>query len=138
MNITSEIISNISASVETNQSILSMLEMEHQGEVLYHVYNTLADGKQVYCCLSGGQIENNEIVFTPIGFGAFEAMTTIASDAEPQYYAEFLSTSAGPVRAQIETVLARVPEGSRVVFVGDMTGELKGEIEQVFKLNLAA
>ena len=136
MQINSELMTDISASQETNQEILAMLGMqEHTGAVQYHVYHTMVDDKEVYCCLSGGIVENNEITFTPIGLGAFEALTRINPE-QADYFAEELKISNGSIKAQVEEVLMKVPAKAKVCFIGDMTGELKESIAELFPLAL--
>ncbi|MBE0364927.1 hypothetical protein PULV_a3219 [Pseudoalteromonas ulvae UL12] len=136
MQINSELMTGVTASPETNQEILTMLGMqEHQGDIQYHVYHTIADNKEVYCCLSGGVVENNEIMFTPVGLGAFEALTRIKPEQE-QYFAEELKIENGSIKAQIEEILAKVPDQSKVCFIGDMTGDLKESIAELFPLAL--
>ena len=102
--------------------------------VQYHVYEVVYKQKRIYCCLSGGVIENNEIQFTAVGLGAFEAMTNISTDQSPEYYAEPIETQSGDISAQIEEVFERVPNDARVCFVGDINGELKHELGKYFTL----
>ncbi len=135
MQINSELMTNISASQETNQQIVEMLGMEHDGDIQYHVYHTQADDKEVYCCLSGGLVENNEIVFTPIGLAAFEALSQV-SEQEDNFYAEELKIENGSIKSQVEAVLKKVPSFAKVCFIGDMTGDLKESIAEIFPLAL--
>ncbi|WP_199608850.1 hypothetical protein [Flocculibacter collagenilyticus] len=136
MAFSSELITNVSASDETNNDILQMLGIDHDGEVQYHVYKTQLDDKSVFCCLSGGVIEDNEIVFTPVGLGAFEALTNVNSNNQ-DYFAEELHVDNGPIKEQVEEILQRVPENAKVCFLGDITGELKEDIGKIFNLALS-
>jgi hypothetical protein len=135
MQINSELLTNVTASEETNKELLEMLKLDHDGDIQFHVYHTQVDDKQLYCCLSGGVVENNEIVFTPIGLGAFEALTNIEVEQDT-YYAEELKVENGPIKSQVEAVLSKVPADSKVCFVGDMTGTLKLSISEIFPLAL--
>lgn len=128
------LLTDVTANADTNQAILTMLEMDEQHELQYHVYHIQYEGKNIYCCLSGGVIENNEIQFTAVGLAAFEAMTNIQTETEAVYYAEQISQDEGELSDQIEQVFQKVPDGSRVCFVGDITGEMRDELEKYFTL----
>ncbi|PAJ76028.1 hypothetical protein CJF42_01975 [Pseudoalteromonas sp. NBT06-2] len=136
MQINSELLTNVTASEETNKQILDILQLDHQGDIQFHVYHTLVDDKEIYCCLSGGIVENNEIVFTPVGLGAFEALTNVKVEQD-NYYAEELKVENGSIQAQIEAVFNKVPAESKICFVGDMTGTLKSSISEIFPLALS-
>lgn len=128
------LLTDVTANEDTNKEILSMLDMDERHDVQYHVYEVNYEGKKVFCCLSGGLIENNEIQFTAVGLAAFEAMTNIQSDTEANYFAEQISIDSDDLAEQIEQVFARVPNEARVCFVGDITGELKDELAKYFTL----
>ncbi|SFB77961.1 hypothetical protein [Pseudoalteromonas denitrificans] len=135
MQISNELLTDVSASQETNKQIIDMLGLKHDGDIQFHVYQTQVDDKEIYCCLSGGLVENNEIVFTPVGLGAFEALTNVKV-TEDNYYAEELKVENGSIQQQIEAVFNKVPAESKVCFIGDMTGTLKSSISKVFPLAL--
>ena len=135
MQITSELLTNVTASQETNKQILGMLKLEHEGDIQFHVYHKQVDDKEVYCSLSGGVVENNEIVFTPIGLGAFGALSNVQVEQD-NYNAEELKVENGPIQAQVEAVFNKVPADAKVCFIGDMTGELKSSISEIFPLAL--
>jgi len=128
------LVTNVTANQDTNAAILDILELEQGQEVQYHVYEVAYKEKRIFCCLSGGVIENNEIQFTPVGLGAFEAMTNITAEQEPEYFAEHIVVEGGNLSAQIEEVFERVPNDARVCFVGDINGELKDELGRYFTL----
>lgn len=129
------LLSDVTANHDTNKVILDMLEMDERHELQYHVYEVAYGAKQIFCCLSGGEVENNEIQFTPVGLAAFEALTNVKSDGEVEYFAEYISESnAENLAQQIEEVFDRVPNGARVCFVGDITGALKDELGKYFTL----
>ena len=128
------LLTNVSANEDTNNIILDLLELENDQDVQYHVYEVAYEGKRIFCCLSGGIIENNEIEFTPVGLAAFEAMTNIVSIHQPEYYAEEISLENGDVAKQLEAVFQRVPDYARVCFVGNINDELREELSKHFTL----
>ena len=134
MSFNQSLVTNVTANQDTNAAILEMLELAQDQVVQYHVYEVAYKAKRIFCCLSGGVIENNEIQFTPVGLGAFEAMTNIYTEREPEYFAEQIVIAGGNLSAQIEEVFERVPNDARVCFVGDINGELKAELGKYFTL----
>jgi len=134
MSFEQSLVTNVTANQDTNAAILEMLELAQDQVVQYHVYEVVYNDKRIYCCLSGGVIENNEIQFTPVGLGAFEAMTNISTEQAPEYFAEQILVQDGDVASQVEDVFGRVPNDARVCFVGDINGELKNELGKYFTL----
>lgn len=134
MNFANTLLTNVTANPETNMAVLEMLEMEPTQDVQYHVYEVAFGDKKIFCCLSGGVIENNEIQFTPIGLGAFEAMTNISGETEAEYFADYISPEEGSVSDQLAEIFAKVPNNARVCLIGDITGELKQELAEHFRL----
>lgn len=133
MNFANTLVTNVTANPETNAAVLEMLEMDTTHDVQYHVYEVAYNEKKIYCCLSGGVIENNEIQFTPVGLGAFEAMTNIEADADAEYYADAIDSNTS-VTEQLHEIFSKVPNNARVCLIGDITGALKAELADHFRL----
>ena len=127
------LLSDVTANKDTNDAILTMLELDKDLDLQYHVYEVAYGTKKLFCCLSGGQIENGEIVFTPIGLAAFEALTNVDSGDDAEYFADFVSNDED-IEEQLEVIFARVPDGAKVCLVGDITGALKDELAKYFTL----
>ena len=128
------LLTNVTANQDTNDEILSMLELEQNQELQYHVYEVAYKHKRIFCCLSGGVIENNEIQFTAVGLAAFEALTNIIAQQPPEYFAEQIDLNTGDLATQIEEVFERVPNDARVCFVDDINGKLREELGKYFTL----
>ena len=133
MNFANTLVTNVTANPETNAAVLEMLEMDTSRDVQYHVYEVAFNEKKIYCCLSGGVIENNEIQFTPVGLGAFEAMTNIEDGTDIEYFADAIDTNSS-VTEQLNEIFSNVPNNARVCLVGDITGALKAELSDHFRL----
>jgi len=133
MNFANTLVTNVTANPETNAAVLEMLEMDTSRDVQYHVYEVAFNEKKIYCCLSGGVIENNEIQFTPVGLGAFEAMTNIEDGTDIEYFADAIDTNSS-VTEQLNEIFSKVPNNARVCLVGDITGALKAELSDHFRL----
>ena len=134
MSFANTLVTNVTANQDTNIAVLEMLKMDVNQDVQYHVYEVAYEDKKIFCCLSGGVIEDNQIQFTPVGLGAFEAMTNIKTEAEFEYFADEINKANGSISTQIEEIFARVPNNARVCLIGDITGELKDELSKYFKL----
>jgi hypothetical protein len=134
MSFANTLVTNVTANQDTNIAVLEMLNMDVNQNVQYHVYEVAFEDKKIFCCLSGGFIEDNEIQFTPVGLGAFEAMTNIQTDTEFEYFADEINKANGSIATQIEEIFARVPNNARVCLIGDIVGELKDELSKYFKL----
>jgi len=130
------LLTNVTANQDTNLAILEMLDLQQadEKEIQYHVYEVSYEGKKIFCCLSGGVIENNEIQFTPVGLAAFEAMTNIEAEQDAEYFAEQIDLDAGELSSQIEDVFSRVPDQARVCFVGNLDDKLQSELGKYFTL----
>lgn len=133
MNFANTLVTNVTANPETNAAVLEMLDMDARHEVQYHVYEVAFNEKKIYCCLSGGVIENNEIQFTPVGLGAFEAMTNIEDGVDVEYFADAINTESS-LAQQLDQIFSKVPNNARVCLIGDITGDLKAELADHFKL----
>ncbi|GAB2995642.1 hypothetical protein [Psychrosphaera aestuarii] len=127
------LLSDVTANKDTNQAILELLDINESHDLQYHVYEIAFGDKQIFCCLSGGSIENGVIEFTPVGLAAFEALTNVKEISDTEYFADYISTEEN-IAEQIETVFSRVPNGAKVCFVGDITGELKEELSKYFTM----
>lgn len=133
MNFANTLVTNVTANPETNAAVLEMLEMDVNQEVQYHVYEVAYGEKKIYCCLSGGVIEDNEIQFTPVGLGAFEAMTNIEDNDAVEYFADAIDTNSS-VTEQLHQIFSKVPNNARVCLIGDITGVLKADLAAHFRL----
>lgn len=131
MQVISEMIKS-QVSDHTNRQVFDAIGYDVEGHVQYMVFKTRVDqDKEVYCCWSGGSVEDNVIEFTPIGKAAFEALLNTDQSDDIQLYAEKL-TSRENLKSQVEKTLKKVPNNARVCFVGDVAGELKEELPTAF------
>ena len=131
MQVISEMIKS-EVSDQTNQQVFDAIGYDVDGHVQYMLFKTrVGQEKEVYCCWSGGSVEDNVIEFTPIGKAAFEALLNTDQSDDIQLYAEKLSDRRS-LKKQVERTLNKVPNNARVCFVGDVAGELKEELPVAF------
>lgn len=94
--------------------------------------------KHYFCCMSGGEIiNNNEAHLTYIGRKTFEALERLnvynLPFNQPIYFQQiFLGKT--PLRKKIIAMLSKLPSGSKVCFVGDMSGSLDGVLFKAFNV----
>ena len=134
--ISSELIAN-TASEECTSAVLNMLRLKapEKGDVSYMVFDTQFEEKQLYCCWAGGQIVEQEIELTPIGVAAIEALSRVEADTREGIELFVLTAgSAEALLAEIRAALAKVEDRSRVCFVGDVSGRLRGWLPEVFNV----
>ncbi|MBW8192550.1 hypothetical protein K0504_16035 [Neiella marina] len=134
--ISSELIDN-TASAECTDAVLDMLGMDkpEQGNVSYMVFDTQFEQKQLYCCWSGGHVIDNKVELTPVGVGALDALSRV--DAKTQDGIDMFVLNANDrdeLIHEIKTALAKVKDRSRVCFVGDVSGTLRGWLPEAFNV----
>lgn len=127
----SEIITDISASPETNKLVLESFGLKHAGHMQYMVMKSEINGEKIMCALAGGNIEGNDVNLTAIGTGAYEALDSLPGD-EIQLYA--LSEDDDIMAEQIPGILEMQKTGSRLCFISDSLVERQQQIMKAFSL----
>lgn len=130
----SEIAVNARASAETDQLVLNSLGLEHEGHVQYMVIKSEFSGEEIYCALAGGEIVDNDINLTPVGTGAYEALSSIPGE-EIALYA--LSDDDDVMAQQIPGIMEQHKSGSRLCFISDSLVERQAQIMQAFAMDPA-
>jgi hypothetical protein len=95
-------------------------------QIALMVFETTFKTKKIYCCLSGGVVENGEPKLTLIGRAALEALINLPLGDQTTLIFQELKAGPTPVREKIRAAVMRAPEGSKICFIGDMQGELDG------------
>lgn len=133
--IKSKMITGISASEITNRRIvrdagLTMLKVGTK--IAYTVMKSKLDNKTYYCCLSGGSIVNGEPNFTQIGLAAFETLMALPVGNECDVVIQEVKICETPLSQKIKSTLRKLPNNSKICFIGDMAGELDGVLINIF------
>lgn len=134
-NIKSKLIIDISASELTNRRIYNDTGIGSGREARYMVLKVSLDNKTYYCCLSGGRLENGEVLLTTVGSAAFETLMAIPVGKSDQVVMKEVKIGSTPLDQKVKTVLRKLPSGSKVCFFGDMEGELDGCFFDVFNVS---
>lgn len=127
----SEIITDITASPETNKFVLESFGLEHAGQMQYMVMKSEIDGEKILCALAGGSIVGNDVNLTAIGTGAYEALDSLPGD-DIQLYA--LSDDDDVMVEQIPSILEMQKTGSRLCFISNSLVERQQQIMKAFSL----
>lgn len=90
------------------------------------VFETSFKSKKIYCCLSGGAIEDGEASLTLVGQAAMEALLNLPFGDSSTLIMQELKIGPTPIREKVRAAVMRAPEGAKVCFIGDMQGELDG------------
>jgi len=134
--IKSEMAVNAQASVETNEFVLNSLGLEeHDGHIQYMVIKSKFSQEEIYCAIAGGQVTDTDINLTPIGTGAYEALSSIPGDDIEMYE---LSADDDVMAEQIPNIISQHKTGSRICFVSDNLVEREEQILTAFALENAA
>lgn len=127
----SEIVTSAVATPETNRLVLDSLASGHQGPVQYMVLKSEYSGQEIYSALAGGEIVGDDINLTPVGTGAYEALSSLPGD-EIQLFA--LSDNDEVMARQIPSILAQQKTGSRLCFISANLVERQQQIMNAFAL----
>lgn len=134
--ITSELIAN-TATKECTSAVLETIGAEppKEGEVSYMVFETQFEDKQFYCCWAGGLVVDKEIQLTAIGVGAIEALSRVdASTREGIELFMLTSQTKEELIAEVLQAFKKVENKSRICFVGDISGQLRTWLPEVFNV----
>lgn len=130
--IKSTLIAEADAGEKVNKMVLDSLNIQHEGHVQYMVMETQYNGKTVYVACAGGEIDGDQVTFTPVGLGAVYALCNL--EGEGDIWVKELGAGE-TLQENILQQLAEVPEQAKVCFVGDVAGKLNGKLNSAFNLN---
>jgi hypothetical protein len=135
--LTTRLILGVTISAETAARVRALSKRgTDAGAMNFCVFQCTIGRKVVYCCWSGGRFAPTGPLLTTIGAASLEALENLALPAGDLIMQE---VRLGPTPLQvkvIETLLA-APPGARVCFLGDLEGELDGQMGRAFNLHLS-
>lgn len=132
--IKSKLISGVVGNEVRNQKFRNEIGLAYEQQLSYMVFETKVDDAIYYCCWSGGVIENGEPKLTEIGRAALEVLSALPVGNDDALYFQQLKIGATPLKKKVIRMLKEKPRGSKVCFVGDMSGELDGQMHLAFNL----
>jgi len=98
------------------------------------VFETSFKEKKVYTCWSGGVIENGEPKLTLVGKAALEALINLPLGNNDKLVFQELKIGPTSIREKVRAAIMRAEPGMKICFIGDMQGELDGEMHKAFNL----
>jgi hypothetical protein len=113
------------ASPEIEANLSQLNEIPGNCNLRFMVFETTCHGKTINICLSGGRMVDGEPELTLIGSAAFEALIRLPGDCKAMVFKE-IKIGKTPLREKVEQTIMEAPEGARICFFGDMSGELDG------------
>lgn len=126
MSLSSKLIHGTKPEASTIGEIQRVLGLSADRKLALMVFETSFKDKKIYCCLSGGSIDNGEPRLTPIGKAALEALINLPMGDNTSLVFQELKVGPTPVRDEVRAAVMRAPEGSKLCFIGDMQGGLDG------------
>lgn len=100
----------------------------------YILLRTEINNRHYFCCMSGGRIINNEPHLTFIGRKTLEALLGLKVPSNQNIVFQEIFLGRTPLRKKLINMLSKHPSGTKVCFVGDMTGSLDGVLFQAFNV----
>lgn len=119
---------------ETLKLIQSEMGQPANASMQFMVYQVEYDRKKYYCCWSGGEIKNGEPHMTLIGRAAIEALINLPLGSNAAMIVQELAVGPTPLRNKIKAALKRAPANAKICFLGDMQGELDGQMHAAFNV----
>lgn len=98
------------------------------------VFESRFKQKAVYCCWSGGEIIDDQPRLTLVGKAALEALINLPLGDSSTLIFQELKMGPTPLREKVRAAVMRAPEGAKICFIGDMAGELDGEMHRAFNV----
>lgn len=90
--------------------------------------------RSIFCCWSGGRITpDKQPELTPVGHGAVEALVSMLPKFEGLIFAE-LRMGKTPLQDKVIARILDAPPDTRICFVGDLAGELDGQMSLAFNI----
>lgn len=98
------------------------------------VFETSFKEKKIYCCWSGGAIQDGEPKLTLVGRAALEALLNLPLGGDKALIFQELKMGATPIREKVRAAVMKAEAGAKICFIGDMQGELDGHMHKAFNL----
>lgn len=90
--------------------------------------------RSILCCWSGGRVTpDKQPELTAVGHGAVEALVRIPPTFDGLIFAE-LRMGQTPLQQKVIDRILNAPPNTRICFVGDLSGELDGQMSLAFNI----
>jgi hypothetical protein len=126
--INAKLIIGSKASDETEQEIRKFHPTEPDQAMGFSVFEIEHKGRIFYCCWSGGKMTAEGPMFTLIGLAAFEQLQNLPMGNNGRLVIQEMKLGKTPLKEKIIALLEGTPEHSKICLLGDIEGELKGQL----------
>lgn len=126
MSLSSKLIQGTKPEPSTITAIQQAMGIPSGRSIAMMVFETSFKDKTIYCCLSGGRIEDGQPRLTLIGQAAMEALVNLPLGDDTTLIFQELKVGPTPIREKVRAAVMRAPPGAKLCFIGDMQGELDG------------
>lgn len=132
--IKSYLIENAAATVGIEYKLKQDLGLPMYTKPRFTVFKTYVDKKIVYVAWCGGETRNGEIYFTPIGRAALDVLSALPIGSNDILIIQELVAGSRPIKSKVRKALKKAPRNSKIVFFGDMTNTLDGEMDKALNM----
>jgi hypothetical protein len=134
MSLVTKLISGTKPEAETILEIQQKMGVPTYRSINLMVFETSFKEKKVYTCWSGGALQDGEPKLTLIGRAALEALVNLPLGNNDKLIFQELKLGPKPLREKVRAAIMRAEPGSKICFIGDMQGELDGQMHKAFNL----
>ncbi|GLQ95252.1 hypothetical protein [Dyella acidisoli] len=128
MSLSSKLIGGTKPEPETIAEIQSVMGVPEGRPIALMVLEVTFKTKKIYCCLSGGYVQDGEPHLTLIGRAALEALINLPMGDQQSLILQEVAIGQTPLRNKVREAVMRAPDGAKLCFIGDMQGDLDGKM----------
>lgn len=118
---------------ETAEHFRKVHGLAEDQELIFIVFRAKFNEKTFYCSWSGGELLQDDVAFTMIGKAAFECLVNLPVGNKDMIFQE-LKIGPTPLLVKVTALFEKLPDQSRICFIGDMAQALDGKIGTIFNL----
>jgi hypothetical protein len=130
--INAKLIIGSTISIETELEIKESFPTEPGQAMGFFVFEIEYKGRIFYCSWSGGELRPEGIAMTLVGRAAYESLKNLPMGNNGAIVVQEMKLGKTPLKDKIIALLEETPEYSKICFLGDLEGELSGQINNVF------
>lgn len=119
-------------SMETELEIKECFPTEPGQAMGFSVFEIEYKGRIFYCSWSGGQLAPQGLMMTLIGRAAYEQLKNLPMGNSGPIVVQEMKLGKTPLKDKIIALLEATPEHSKICFLGDIEGDLNGQMGKVF------
>jgi len=135
MSLVTKLIEGTKPEAQTMLEIQQQMGIPPDRSLNLMVFETSFKDKKVYTCWSGGEIRDGEPRLTLIGRAALEALLNLPLGSNDKLIFQELKLGTTPIKEKVRAAIMKAEHGATMCFIGDMQGELDGQMHKAFNLS---